>query len=286
VSIFANYYFNAETVIVSRIAHPAGHFAFYFILYAVPYFFAVAANPFGRHIFQSKQFWLLSLFGIAVLAGHVTLQHLPWYLYIHHASVYDVVPQDIRIFATRCLTNSIPLVCMSVPLILYWNRIDRTRMRLYGFDARGIKLRPYLAILLLLLPLILAVSFLPDFQRQYPRFKLGFPTGPTSYSHTSLIGVFELCYGLDFVFVEFFFRGFMVLAFVRLLGPKAILPMAAVYMFFHFEKPILEAISSIFGGLALGIISYRTKSIYGGIILHLGVAMMMEVAGAMQRLNY
>jgi membrane protease YdiL (CAAX protease family) len=42
-------------------------------------------------------------------------------------------------------------------------------------------------------------------------------------------------------------------------------------------------LSSILGGLVLGVISYRTKSIYGGIILHLGVAYMMEIAGGVQR---
>jgi hypothetical protein len=40
-----------------------------------------------------------------------------------------------------------------------------------------------------------------------------------------------------------------------------------------------EAISSFFGGLLLGIISYNTKSIQGGFILHVGIAAMMEIAG-------
>ena len=99
-----------------------------------------------------------------------------------------------------------------------------------------------------------------------------------------LAGVFQLCYGSDFVFVEFFFRGFMVLGFTRLLGIRAIIPMVVVYALIHFEKPLLEALSSIIGGLVLGVISYRTKSIYGGIILHLGIAYMMEIAGTLQML--
>jgi membrane protease YdiL (CAAX protease family) len=56
--------------------------------------------------------------------------------------------------------------------------------------------------------------------------------------------------------------------------------MVVAYAMIHFEKPLLEALSSIFGGLVLGIISYRTKSIYGGVIIHLGIASTMEIAGA------
>jgi membrane protease YdiL (CAAX protease family) len=58
--------------------------------------------------------------------------------------------------------------------------------------------------------------------------------------------------------------------------------MVVAYALIHFEKPLVEALSSIVGGLVLGIISYRTKSIYGGVILHLGIAFTMEIAGAMQ----
>jgi membrane protease YdiL (CAAX protease family) len=53
-----------------------------------------------------------------------------------------------------------------------------------------------------------------------------------------------------------------------------------VYAMIHFEKPLLEAISSIVGGTVLGVISHRTRSIYGGVILHLGIAYMMEMAGS------
>ena len=74
------------------------------------------------------------------------------------------------------------------------------------------------------------------------------------------------------------------MAFTRYLGSRAILPMVVVYAFIHFQKPIGEALSSIVGGLVLGVVSYRTKSIYGGIIVHLGVAFLMEIAGTFQLL--
>jgi hypothetical protein len=51
---------------------------------------------------------------------------------------------------------------------------------------------------------------------------------------------------------------------------------ACFYCTIHFGKPPGEAISSFWGGLLLGIISYNTKSIWGGLIVHLGIAWMME----------
>jgi hypothetical protein len=40
-----------------------------------------------------------------------------------------------------------------------------------------------------------------------------------------------------------------------------------------------EAISSFWGGILLGILSYHTGSIRGGLTVHLGIAWMMEAAG-------
>jgi membrane protease YdiL (CAAX protease family) len=65
------------------------------------------------------------------------------------------------------------------------------------------------------------------------------------------------------------------------MGKGAILTMAAMYVFIHFGKPVGETISSFFGGMILGIIAYETNSIFGGIIVHCGIAYMMEIGGFM-----
>ena len=88
--------------------------------------------------------------------------------------------------------------------------------------------------------------------------------------------IFELCYGFDFISIEFFFRGFLILSLAKICGPHCIIPAACFYCTIHFGKPLGEAISSFWGGLLLGIISYNTKSIWGGLIVHLGIAWLME----------
>jgi hypothetical protein len=55
--------------------------------------------------------------------------------------------------------------------------------------------------------------------------------------------------------------------------------MAAFYCTVHFGKLVGERISSYFGCIALGVIAFRTRSIVGGLILHLGIAYLMEIGG-------
>ena len=97
---------------------------------------------------------------------------------------------------------------------------------------------------------------------------------------------YELSYGLDFLSIELFFRGLLVIGLVRYAGEKAILPMAAFYCTIHFGKPLGECITSFSGGLALGVLAYRTRSILGGLIVHLGLAWMMEVGGWVGHLDF
>ncbi len=75
-----------------------------------------------------------------------------------------------------------------------------------------------------MIPVIALASMRPDFQHAYPRVQtISFiPGWPFKI-------LFELSYGLDFVTIELFFRGLLVLGFIRFAGEKAILPMAAFY---------------------------------------------------------
>lgn len=285
VLFFINYSFDLERTITKKLAFPVEHIAFYFVFYFVPYVLTHVAYAIAKRnpgVLLVGRFWGLSVFTFVVLAVYIALHDGPWYLLKTQPALFALVPGEFHAIAARCASNILPLSLMGIPALAYWWKVDRRTMPLYGFSATTIDVRPYFILLACLLPLVVAASFTPDFQQAYPRYKFGFPNHLEIGHQRLLIGVFELCYGADFVFVEFFFRGFMVLAFARLLGSKAIIPMVVVYALIHFEKPLLEALSSIIGGLALGVISYRTKSIYGGIILHLGIAFMMEIAGTLQ----
>ena len=153
-----------------------------------------------------------------------------------------------------------------------------------GLEARGFKPAPYFGLLLLLVPLIALASFQHDFLAVYPKVgNLVFINGYTRPSWPWK-AVYELSYGLDFLGIELFFRGLLVIGLLRYAGTDAILPMAAFYCTIHFGKPMGECISSFFGGLILGVLATRTRTIYGGLIVHLGLAWLMELGGLLGHL--
>lgn len=147
-----------------------------------------------------------------------------------------------------------------------------------GLSGRPGTLRPYFWLLAAMMPLLLLAAGQEDFQRVYPKAAL-VERSPEQAGHWFRVLLFEICYGIDFFTIEFFFRGFLVLAFARYMGMRAILPIAVFYCTIHFGKPLAECISSFPGGLILGVIVYHTRSIWGGLLIHLGIAWGMEAAG-------
>lgn len=167
------------------------------------------------------------------------------------------------------------LVCGAAMLLLRkWAGRDAPRMGLRS-PAGGMK--PYWIMLLLMVPLVVWAGTQPDFLKVYPKLQ------HVVHSHESIPFykglLYEIAYGSDFLTIEWFFRGFLVIYFSRWAGRYAILPMALFYCVIHFGKPVGECISSFFGGMLLGIISYRTQSIWGGLVVHLGIAWLMELVG-------
>lgn len=139
-------------------------------------------------------------------------------------------------------------------------------------------------MLQIMFPLIVGASFNGSFLEQYPMYKttgahlyLGVPEWVTVFGY-------ELAYGVDFITVEFLFRGAMVIGMANVLGRGAVMAMASVYCLLHFGKPAGEAISSIFGGYILGVVAYETRSIWGGIIVHMGIAWLMETVAYLRTL--
>ncbi len=166
------------------------------------------------------------------------------------------------------------IILISVLLIL-WKVFDNDQP-FYGIKYKDVNWKPYLFMLLIMVPLIAAASTQADFLTMYPKIKT--VTADASISWWKKI-LFELAYGSDFISIELFFRGFLILAFIKYAGKDAILPMACFYCTIHFGKPLAECISSYFGGIILGVVVYHTRSIFGGVIVHLGIAWMMELGG-------
>lgn len=133
--------------------------------------------------------------------------------------------------------------------------------------------------LLLLSPILLfvyLVSLGKDFVDHYPFYSLA------GRSWADLLG-WELLYLCQFIFLEFFFRGFIVNALRPAIGANAVWVMCVPYLMIHFPKLWLEATGAIFFGLFLGILALRSCSIWGGVMVHAGVAVSMDIAALIRK---
>lgn len=157
----------------------------------------------------------------------------------------------------------------------------------YGFKARvrdfGWKLndapqhwRGYVLLLSPILVFIYCVSLGKDFVNHYPFYS------QANRSWADLLA-WEFLYLTQFVCLEFFFRGFMLNALRPAIGANAIWVMCVPYLMIHFPKLWLEATGAILFGLFLGILALRSRSIWGGVFVHAGVALTMDIAAILRK---
>lgn len=267
--IALNYILDIESGVIrgmdSRFSQCAALFLIYCSAFVIPYGFAVVVRK--QLIATAPMFWLLLLLAPALFAVKATVAS----------------PLENRIDemwgSYWAIVTALPfkLLVVLAPLIIF-HRWFPEQPGFWGLTVRNVRWRPYGLMLMIMAPLIAFAGTQPDFLTAYPRLKqIAFIAPYTEYFGWFQL-LYEISYGIDFVTIELFFRGFLIFAFIRYAGAAAILPMAVFYCSIHFGKPLLECVSSFFGGLILGVVAYQTRSIAGGLAVHLGIAWMMEIS--------
>ena len=134
----------------------------------------------------------------------------------------------------------------------------------------------YVLLISPILIFIFLVSFRGDFLQHYPFYK---------QAHRSWFDLlsWELMYLIQFLCLEFFFRGFILNALRPAIGANAIWVMCVPYLMIHFPKLWLEATGAILFGLFLGILAIRSRSIWGGFLVHAGIAVTMDIASLLRQ---
>ena len=175
-------------------------------------------------------------------------------------------------------TLGLSLVWVVVPFL--WARRHGFRARDLGWRWRGLRSRLWLYGLLFL-PVLIAVGWAatrPAFLETYPLLR---PEQLTHWSW-SVLGIYWLLYLLQFVCLEAFFRGFLLFTLERHIGASAIGVMVVPYCMIHFHKPLPEVFGAIIAGLVLGWLALATRSLLGGVLLHISVALAMDIAALAQ----
>lgn len=148
----------------------------------------------------------------------------------------------------------------------------------FGLRTRGFlqHSRIYGLFLLLIILSVVFASFQSSFVNYYPHYKFA------SRSWYDLL-LWEAIYLPGFFALEIFFRGWWLVALRKSLGAAAIFSMTVPYCMIHFGKPYLETMGTVMGAIALGSLSMKTKSVYQGTLLHIVLALSMDLLALWQR---
>lgn len=157
----------------------------------------------------------------------------------------------------------------------------KVRMRELGWGW-GETHRHWVGYAYLLTPILFMVfiaSHRQDFLAHYPFYR---DAGRSYFDFFA----WQALYLLQFACLEFFFRGYIVNTLRPYYGSAAIWIMVVPYLMLHFDKPWLESTGAIFFGLFLAILAVRSRSIWGGFLVHAGVAVSMDIASLVQQGNF
>lgn len=272
-----NYVFDFEDSYIDKFYGKPIRTLLYFAYHSIAYFgvlFIIWLHD-KTSIKFSRQFWLKSILAMLILGVDRSVFPLISKLLLAH------VPSSTYRFYFKLLFNTYGLVTILFMLFLVKLIFDRKEKEgLYGLRFNKVSFKPYLVLLLFMIPIIYIATYLPNFLDYYPTYKRTGGASFARYYHFSEVTsklVYESIYLFDFLNTEVFFRGFLIIGLSKLLGKNVVLPMAATYAVLHFGKPMGETISSVFGGYILGVIALYSRNIWGGVFIHGGIAFFMEV---------
>jgi uncharacterized protein len=85
---------------------------------------------------------------------------------------------------------------------------------------------------------------------------------------------------LEVIPAEFFFRGFLLFALLRVVGPIAVVIATIPFAFAHLGKPEVETLSTLVGGLLYGWLDWRTGSVVWSGLAHTWILAGIVLASA------
>jgi membrane protease YdiL (CAAX protease family) len=156
------------------------------------------------------------------------------------------------------------LVPLAIVVLVFRDRPSRYGLRLGDWRAGALVAVAGCATMT---PVVVALGGQPAFAGYY---------GPQASTPVDVV----LTTALEVVPAEFFYRGFLLFALLRVAGPIAVVIATLPFAFVHLGKPEVETLSTLAGGLAYGWLDWRTGSVLWSGLAHTWIlALAVIVAG-------
>jgi hypothetical protein len=123
---------------------------------------------------------------------------------------------------------------------------------------------------IVMIPLIWVASASPSFTSKYPHLLSVREVWDKFFIYE--LGMLIYMFGWEFIW-----RGFMLFGLEAKFGYYAILIQMIPFVILHNGKPMPETFGAILGGIALGILAFRTRSFIYGVIVHMSVMFTIDL---------
>ena len=213
---------------------------------------------------------------IIIFLSIAVLQTISWYITSRSFFRYNIFPSyesnpDIYLieYLYWFIGDFITLLILPVLIIRF---VLKEKISSYGMKAgdwkTGVKLS--LIFFIIMLPLIWFFSSSSDFVSDYPHLLSVRTNWQTFYIYETGMLIYMFAW-------EFIWRGFTLFGLEEKFGYYAVLIQMIPFVILHNGKPMAETFGAILGGIALGILAFRTRSFWYGVIVHIGIMFSIDL---------
>ena len=218
---------------------------------------------------------------IIIFLSVAVLQTISWYVTSRNFFRINIFPSiqnnpDVYLYEYLYwfVSDFITLFILSALIIKF---VLKENLRDYGLKFGDSKIGFLLSLIffIVMLPLVWIFSATPGFVEKYPHLLSARANWNEFFIYESALLVYMFAW-------EFIWRGFMLFGLKEKFGYYSVLIQMIPFVILHNGKPAAETSGAIIGGIALGILAFRTSSIYYCVITHMGVMFSIDLISTLR----
>lgn len=218
---------------------------------------------------------------IIIFLSVAALQTISWYYTSRNffrINIFPIYQNDPNVYLYEYLYwfigDFFTLFILSIIIIKF---ILKENLSDYGLQIGELKIGLIFSVVFLVVMIILIwfVSATPSFSEKYPHLLSSRNDWGSFYIYESGMLIYMISW-------EFIWRGFMLFGLKEKFGYYSVLFQMIPFVILHNGKPVAETFGAVAGGIALGVLAYRTNSIFYCVVTHTGVMFAIDLISTLR----